>query len=239
MQKANCLWYFPSVNLLQKLMLVLVVLAILGVGAGGFFFYQYQKTNKELQTIKTDPNTLKQAAQEEVKKLIEEVGKLISLPEGEEPTVATVTDVEKLKDQPFFSKAKNGDKVIIYTQAKKAILYDPIARKIVDVAPVNIGTSSATQTIRIVLRNGTTTTGLTTKVEPDVKKSISNVNIVTKENASQTDYEKSVVIALTDSAKDAAAKLAKDLNITTGELPGGESKPSNADLLVILGKDRI
>ena len=40
----------------------------------------------------------------------------------------------------FFSKAKVGDKVIIYTNARKAILYDPVAGKIVEVAPVNIGT---------------------------------------------------------------------------------------------------
>ncbi len=83
------------------------------------------------------------------------MGRLITLPEGEEPTVATITDIEKLKDQTFFQKAKNGDKVIIYTNAKKAILYDPIARKIIDVAPVNIGTPSASAAqARIALRNG-------------------------------------------------------------------------------------
>lgn len=226
-------------SLLQKLTPALIVLAIIGTGAGGYFYYQNQKSQQELHSIRTDPEILRKAAKQETEKIIDEVGRLIALPEGEEPTVATVTDAEKLKDQPFFAKAKNGDKVIIYTQAKKAILYDPAAKKIVDVAPVNIGTASATQAVKIVLRNGTTTTGLTTQAEADVKKSITNATIVTKENAIKTDYEKSIVIALTDSAKDAAAKLAKDLNITTGELPSGESKPSNADLLVIIGQDRI
>lgn len=226
-------------NLLGKLAPIFIVLTIISTGSGGYFYYQYQQSQKELQTLKTDPTTVQKAAEAEVKKLIEEVARLISLPEGEEPTVAIVTDVEKLKDQAFFAKAKNGDKVIIYTQAKKAILYDPVAKKIVDVAPINIGSASAAQSIKIVLRNGTTTTGLTTKAEPDIKKSITNASIITKENATKTGYEKSIVIALTDTAKDAATKLAKDLNITTGELPSGESKPSNADLLVILGKDRI
>ena len=56
--------------------------------------------------------------------------------------MATVSDLEKLKDQPFFAKAKIGDKVLIYTDAKKAILYDPVNDKIVEVAPINIGNSN-------------------------------------------------------------------------------------------------
>ena len=61
------------------------------------------------------------------------------LPEDEEPSVATVADPEQLAGQPFFSKAKKGDKVLIYTNAQKAILYDPVAKKIIDIAPLNIG----------------------------------------------------------------------------------------------------
>lgn len=74
---------------------------------------------------------------------MEEVGKLIDLPTGEEPTLATVTGIEKLRSQPFFQRAKNGDKVLIYAQARKAYLYDPVAKKILDVAPINPGTPSA------------------------------------------------------------------------------------------------
>ena len=223
----------------QKLVPVLIVLALLGAGAGGYFFYQYQKTTKEIQTIKTDPSSVQKAVQEQVKQLVAEVGRLIDLPSGEEPTIATITDLEKLKDQPFFKNAKNGDKVIIYTQAKKAILYDPVAKKIIDVAPINIGTASAAQSTKIVLRNGTDTVGLTTKVEADVKKSVTNAQIVAKENASKTDYDKSVVVVLNDTVKDTAAKLAKDLNIGIGNLPSDEAKPKEGDILVILGKDRI
>ena len=77
--------------------------------------------------------------QEEAEKLIKKVSQLIVFPEGETPTVATVTDPERLKAQQFFSKAKSGDKVLIFTNSKKAILYDPAANKILEVAPLNIG----------------------------------------------------------------------------------------------------
>lgn len=76
--------------------------------------------------------------QAETDALVAEVGKLIALPTDEKPTVATVTDVGKVKDQPFFKNAKNGDKVIIYTNARKAILYRPTEKRIIEVGAVNI-----------------------------------------------------------------------------------------------------
>lgn len=70
--------------------------------------------------------------------LLTEVNLLYDLPTDESPTVATVSDKTKLKNQPFFSKAENGDKVLIYTKAKKAILYRPTTHKIVEVSPLTI-----------------------------------------------------------------------------------------------------
>jgi hypothetical protein len=80
--------------------------------------------------------------------LVEKVGKHMFLPKDENPSVATVTDPEKLRNQNFFSDAKKGDKVLIYSTAKKAILYDPNADKIVTIAPIlldsNLGNTSDT-----------------------------------------------------------------------------------------------
>lgn len=225
-------------KILKTIIPVLAIVAVIGLSAAGYFYNQYQKAQKEIQTIKTDPHTVQKSALEEVKKLVMDVTKLIELPIGEDPTVATVTDVGKLKDQIFFQKAKNGDKVLIYTKAKKAILYDPIAKKIIDVAPVNIGSSSAQTTARIVLRNGTTTIGLTNKVEAEIKKAVPDANITSKENASNQNFEKSIFVILSSGAKDSGESLAKSLNIPVGNLPQGEAKPS-ADILIILGKDKI
>ena len=118
----------------------IAVIVLIVLGTGGYFLYQ--KTQNQTST---NPQ---QSAQEEIKKLVAEVGNLIALPEGEDPTVATVSDVDKLKNQPFFAKAKNGDKVLIYTQSRKAYLYDPSSKKIIEVAPLNIGSPSAEQAIK-------------------------------------------------------------------------------------------
>lgn len=72
----------------------------------------------------------------------EKVGKLLTLPTDEQPTVATVQDKEKLKDQPFFKDAQNGDKLLIYTKAQKAIIYREEGNKLINVGPVTLDTQA-------------------------------------------------------------------------------------------------
>ncbi len=107
-------------------------LVILAAVPAAYFYTQYRDTQQKL----ANPT---EYAKEEAQLLITKVGKLIELPAGEEPTIATVSDAAKLSEQPFFAKAQNGDKVLIFTQARKAILYRPATNKIIEVAPVNIG----------------------------------------------------------------------------------------------------
>ncbi len=76
---------------------------------------------------------------DDVNQVVNVVGKLITLPTGETPSLATVSDVSKLQDQIFFKNAQDGDRVLIYTEAKKAILYRPSTNKVIDVAPVGEG----------------------------------------------------------------------------------------------------
>ncbi len=113
--------------------LVLSLLAVGGAGAGIYYYFQYQTLSQRAK----DP-------QAEVKDILAKVGKLIELPTGEEPTVATVQDAERLKEQPFFSKAQNGQRVILYSNAKLAILFDEKANKLINVGTINLSTPSAT-----------------------------------------------------------------------------------------------
>lgn len=103
-----------------------VVLAL--AAAAGFFYWQY--TN-----LKNNPNAV---AQETTARLVGKVSKLYVLPNDEQPTVVQVQDKEKLKDQQFFTKAENGDYLLIYTNAKLALLYREKEDRLVNVGPINI-----------------------------------------------------------------------------------------------------
>lgn len=182
----------------------------------------------------SDPNI-------EQKRVIEQVGKLIKLPNNETPTVASIVDITKLPNQPFFKDAKNGDKLLIFPVSKTAILYDPAANQIVQVGPLTNSSSPsvAQNQARIVLRNGTSVSGLANKVEVDIKKNFPTADIINKDNASNTEYNKTIVVVLNNGAKDAATALAKVLNATLSGLPSGETKVDGAEILVIIGKDKI
>jgi hypothetical protein len=118
----------------QKLFkVVMPLVAIAALVVAGYFYNQ-------VRILKQDPQA---AAQQEAAALVAKVGKLLVLPEGEVPTVATVSDPEALKDQAFFANAEKGDKVLIFTTAKKAVLYSVVLNKVIDVAPLNIGNQKA------------------------------------------------------------------------------------------------
>lgn len=116
--------------------LIILIVIVGAIAAGAFLYNNYQSAQSELDKIKKDPNSI---LREENKKLLETVGSIVDLPKGEDPTIATVTDEKRLSDQPFFARAKKGDKVLIYTEAKRAILYRPSTNKIIEIAPVRIG----------------------------------------------------------------------------------------------------
>lgn len=117
----------------SKFFLVLFVLVIALAGYAGAYYYYTQYTKTKI--VLDNPQV---ASQNEVKTVTDQLSKIYELPKGEEPTVATVLDKEKLKDQPFFAKAENGDKVIIYTKSQLAILFRVSANKIINVSPVSL-----------------------------------------------------------------------------------------------------
>jgi hypothetical protein len=112
----------------KKWAIVVVALAFI------LLAYGYIHTRSQLSEL-SNPKT---AAQGETKKIVSKVSKLAVLPQGETPTLATVNDVTKLKNQSFFQDAQNGDKLLIYTHSGRAVLYRPSADKVVAYSIVNL-----------------------------------------------------------------------------------------------------
>jgi hypothetical protein len=73
---------------------------------------------------------------QEVQSLVASVGKLMVLP-SEEPLVATIDDPAALqKEQPFYAGSEKGDKLLIFFQARKAVIYNPARNVIVNAGPI-------------------------------------------------------------------------------------------------------
>lgn len=210
--------------------------------AAGYFYYQLKRP------------MMSSGQDQELGRITGEVGKLMELPQGT-PTLATVTDKEKLVTQPFFQRAENGDKVLFFTDAQKAVLYRPSTGKIIDVATINVAPDKKssggedappevaipTEPARLVLYNGTSKKGLTLEIEKEAPVSdTASYEVVAKENAARNDYEATVVIALTDAQAPRAAALADAFGVGVSvDIPEGETAPPDTDILVILGKDKL
>ncbi len=230
---------------LWPVVMVLTMLFLIAVSVAGYFYYQYQNAKPGVADAK------------EIKQLTETIGAVMLLPEGEEPTLATVTDREKLAEQPFFQKAENGDKVLIYTNNGRAILYRPSTGKIVDVTTVNVNQPVASPSeasavvpeapietpeetvptiVRLALLNGSTTVGITNATEKQLTAVYQNLAVVSKETAQKNDYEQTIVVDVTGQNVDLTKKMAETLGGIVAGLPNGETSPVDADVLVIVGK---
>jgi len=228
----------PGFSLRSLVILIASILVIAGAIVIAFYFYiQYHQTKEQLTKISQANNQ---------GELIAAVGKLILLPTDEEPTIATVSDIKKLRGQSFFVHAKNGDKVLIFEKTRQAILYDPFANKIIEVGPISLPQTPAASSsaiigasakeVRIALFNGTTVVGLAAKKADILKKEVANSSIVIKADAQKTNYIDTIVYDATGKFVSQAVLVSKILNGKIGTLPKGELKPKNADLVVILGK---
>lgn len=111
-------------SVLHKTFRLVVALLILGlIIYGGYLAY------KKIISPTTATN--------DTALILGEVGKTITLPTDEDPTIMTVTNLTPLKSQAFFKDAQVGDKVIIYSKSKRAILYRPSENRVIVIAPLN------------------------------------------------------------------------------------------------------
>lgn len=218
----------------KKIVFAAFLIGVLAVVAAGAFYYFgiYQKE----QELKNNPTL---ASDRENQKVIAAVGKLIKLP-NETPSVATVSDITKLRDQTLFHNAQNGDKVLIFDKAKRAIVYRPSENLIIEIGNVVVApdstpsASSENKKVRVAIFNGTGTAGYARTVGNDLSSKFENMEIAGTENASGS-YSKTLVIDLSGNNTVFAKSLAGELDGEVGSLPSSESRPNNADVLVILG----
>jgi hypothetical protein len=248
-----------GLNWLKVVIVAFILGCLLGLSGTAVYFYRQYKKAVLIQNI--SPGGEDQTAKE-LQSIKEAIGRFMELPGNEEPVLATVTDIEKIKTQPFFANAQNGDKVLIYADNKKAILYRPLTGKIVEVSTIsgegnNIAADplaeSPTQNnettpevlvennstnveniARVAVYNGGKINGLAQRIGDKIAL-IAGVTVSEKTNAKGS-YEKNLVIDLSGNRGELAQKIAEMLGGEVGMLPEGETKPE-ADILVIASKE--
>lgn len=213
------------------------IIMLLLIAVGIFLFTRYQNGSSNLGS---SPEA---GSAQENEELISKVGKLIMLP-SEAPDIATVTDVNQLQDQTVFRNAQNGDKVLIFTQAKRAIVYRPSQNIIVEVGNIVVSppeaSSSATpgqeetKEVSVAVYNATSTAGYAGRVGNDLKSKFPNIQVIDTGNA-VGDYETTLVIDITGENKEIVSNIAKELGGEVGSLPEDEQAPES-DILIILGQ---
>ncbi len=112
-----------------RIVVASVLVIVIALIPSVYFYHQSQVAQQKLNG---STSTNLQTTAEVIKR----ISRHILLPSSEQPTLATVSDASKVRNQSFFANAANGDKVLVYAQAKKAFLYRPSIDKLIEVAPL-------------------------------------------------------------------------------------------------------
>ncbi len=139
----------------RNIFFILTFLLIL-VGVASFYVYKKLNTIAHFE-VKNELSV----EQQEVSDILTKVGRLMILPTDEEVAIATVTTLENLEGQTFFANAQIGDKVLVYKNNRKAILYNPTLDKIIEVSPVNFTSDSTEESTETPKSQISTTTATT------------------------------------------------------------------------------
>ncbi len=101
--------------------IIIGAVIILVLVSGGYYF----------GSSKQAANNTEALIAKEATDLVSRVGLIMELP-AEIPAVATIIDEAKVRNEPFFVGTKNGDKILVFVQSQKLVIYRPSTNKIIN-----------------------------------------------------------------------------------------------------------
>lgn len=193
----------------------------------------------------------------EVADLIEKIRTIALVPVDEAPTLATIIDITKILDQPFFRNAQVDDKLFVYTAARTAVLYRPAEGKLVNMAYLvdtdssskdvtsaptrpqvqgvsNQASSGAQLRSKIAVYYATDSAQLRSKVGKALL-SVPDVEISQEALTRNPDYRGITVIDVKGGHTELMTVLIRELQGVRGTMPSEEDIP-RADVLIIAGE---
>ncbi len=167
------------------------------------------------------------------------VSKHIILPVGEDPTLATVTNKNDLKDEFLKKNADTGDKILIYYKSLKVIIYRPEIDKLIATGPLEIDASAEEVAgTKIRIRNGSSNDAAVQRIRDALKANYTSATLQESDASTRKNYPYTIVIDLTDGEKyNFVTNISQTIGATRGVLPAGEVAPEDTDILIITGAE--
>lgn len=246
---------------LDRLKYVLIILAGIGLIASfGLLIYRHYRLQQEFTQARPESQVPLGIDTEEAVRIMDKVRSLVVVPVGEEPTVARITDINRLSGQLFFTLAQNGDHVLVFQQARRAVLYRESENKIVEITTVNIAGTPTPGTQQEVAGAETTQPTATPLVTPvtarftvfllnglgdnetldEIKQQLAQeapeLRVVGEAVAKRT-YATSSIVDIAGDKAGQVKDIGERLNMELSVYPDGEDSFS-ADFLIVVGLDR-
>lgn len=218
---------------------LVVVLGLLAFGA--WSFWRYQQTQEQLRLL-SDPQAQSELAAKERMDLLAKVGKLMVLPEGEDPLILNIQNAEEMaKVQPFFQNTIDDDKILIYVEAGKSIIYSPSRNIIVNSGALSVGGTAlpldTENPLQIEIRQGGASNERVDALQAQLLQ-MDGVELLEIGEAANQNYQGPIIVALVEDetrleqARIFAANLGVPLTL---DFPKAEAT-SGAEVLLIAGK---
>jgi hypothetical protein len=236
---------FKFLKKYQKQALLILILIL-----GASNIYLLQKARHESPQPQTD---------REAREILEKISDYMVLP-NESPAIATVADESKLQGS-FYARAQKGDKVIVFRQAQKAILYRPSDNKVIDFTSVHLTSmgldpSSSTATQQQEQVAGAETSGPTVQptsaqpltidiyhspsqesflqvVEKELSEKISFDYVIDERKMTDEKLNEIIIVDLSKTHPEAAGHIARVLGGRVADLPPS-SIQSDSDILIVI-----
>ncbi len=110
--------------------IILVLLLLAAISASAWLFIKYR------EAIEANPKTDEQ-------RTIQQVADIIEAPD-EQPSVVTVLDASKLANKDLAERARDDDKLLVYAEHKRVVIFRPSSGKIVDMLTIRDAVPGAT-----------------------------------------------------------------------------------------------
>lgn len=107
------------------ILILLIMICITASGASIFFFIKYREASSTEEAAK--------------QQLVGQISQTIQLPD-ETPAVVTVADKTKLTNKALAARLENNDKLLIFGNAKRLVIYRPSTKKVIDMLSFQNGT---------------------------------------------------------------------------------------------------